>query len=260
MENYEYSDSYNLEKSDQDIEVHQKNDKISLIKENNSLKYELQVWEHAYYEIIRIFGCFISISEETAKTSIDKQNTLVKLCRDVVKTIDDPDNLIEKLRIQNELLKNSKKKQKKKKNNINPEIFLKNKPYIDQLVSSKLTNRLHDIDVVLSKEIERNKKYLNNQNQAKAPRKLASENQKKEKPNFPQNSDRTSPPFNEKSKKDYLQIARYNNYDTRIRKKSNEQQFTEKNQQINSVKTNNFRKNKRKTVNYQYNGVKRPKK
>lgn len=245
---------YNFIQEDLDNELHQNNEKISLTKENNKLKYELRVWEHAYYEIIKIFGNIVPISEEIAKNSIDKQNTLVKLCRDVVKSIDDPDNLLQKLQMQNE--QNNKKKAKKKKN-INTNVFLKNKPYIEQLVSSKLTNRLHDIDIVLSKEIEKNKKYIPkhiSNNQPKMPRKTSIPNQKNENNMFPPYSELISSSFHEKTKKDNFQVAP-NNFD--FKKKMNDDRIENRNPQNNLPRAATVRKNKKKTNNYQCNKIKR---
>lgn len=168
-----------------------------LIKEINSLKEENRLWTHAYYEIIKLFGEIIPINDELVHNSIDKQNTLLSICRDMIKAINDPESLFQKYQKQPQKESPVKKNAKPKKEN-NPDSFLKNKPKVEQLQSSLLTNRLHDIDKKLTKEIKKNKRYIPKSSHKK---KLSPSPHKKEKIPLSPYPGQKSPLFHGKSKR-----------------------------------------------------------
>lgn len=171
----------------------QKNDEKKVINEINSLKMELHLWIHAYYEIVNLFKNIIPISEDTAKNSLDKQNTLLKICRDVAKASNCPQpppiNPPEKSPVI--------KKKLKKKNNIKKENL-----QIKQLEESQMTVRLQNIDSILTKEIKKNKRYLPRNNFGNPPnsfKKSTSSPRVKESTIFPSYSQLLSPDFHDKS-------------------------------------------------------------
>lgn len=235
---------------------------VELVKENNSLKEELRLWVQMYYEIMKIFGKVIPINRQMIDNSIDKQNTLLVYCRDVIKSIDDPESLFQKYKnqlqnqIQNQLQSQlqeqlekeriEKQKLKPKKKNDNPDLFLKNKPYVEQLQSSQLKNRLNDVDKILSKEIAKNKRYIPKSitNQpTNIKKRRFSPSPKKNKFQFLQDEGIISLSNNEKAKKNEPQTK----FDNKNSKNENENHI--ENQNTHGKSPSTFQKTVRKRKN-----------
>lgn len=144
-----------------------------LLKENTILKEENQLWMQMYYDIVDIFKKVIPIDIKTIQNSIDKQNTLFSICRDVIKSIENQTTLIQQ---KVHVYKKSSKPKKQTKNSDNQDLLLKNKCEIEQ--SSQITNRLNNIDKTLTDEIAKNQKYLTKTNSHQKKKRSSSSHKK----------------------------------------------------------------------------------
>lgn len=212
----------------QESNFYQQKEIVPEIKDIKSLKIELHLWNQTYNEIVEIFSDIVSFSKEKTKNSQDKQSSLLGLCREVAKIAKDPkrsneyQSLLKKFQeCQNKLADLSQKNAALVNDTYT---FSSNNNYdVIQSEKSQISIRLNNLDNLLSREIEENKKYLPNYTPnvpnldtavndplplSKKPSTIISSPQKKRvKSVFPSVSELLSSSFHKKTKNDIFQMV-----------------------------------------------------
>ncbi|KAK8844358.1 hypothetical protein M9Y10_024572 [Tritrichomonas musculus] len=204
-------------------DFYQPSEQLTGITDIKSLKTDNQLWNQAYKEIVKIFMNIIPSFEEISKDSSNKQNTLIRLCKEVAKIAKDPKNSKE--------YKDLSKSLQECKEKMN-DLTQKNSAIINDVYeysqiksydnenpdNARMTFHLNNIDSILTREIEQNRQYLPNhlinikvdaneepQLSKKPSNILSSPQRKKGKSIFPSVSELLSPNFNKKIKNDIFQ-------------------------------------------------------